>query len=91
MAAGAQAGEIGRVVAADASDEGAIVGVVGAGVMEAEGGADVAEVGLEVDEDGIIAGASWVDAALRDGKCVFVAAVEFDDAVAAHIGGNAIG
>lgn len=54
------------------------------GVVQADGGADVAEVAGEFEEGGLVAGAGWMEVAGGKGGFEFVAAAEFGDAVVAH-------
>ena len=61
-----------------------IIGPILIGVVQADGGADVAEVGGEFEEGGLVAGAGWVEVAGGKGGLKFVAAAELGDAVAAH-------
>lgn len=72
------------VVVLETCNQRLIIGPVLTDVVQADGGADVAEVGGEFEEGGLVAGAGWVEVAGGNGGFEFVAAAEFGDAVEAH-------
>ena len=71
------------VVALETGNQRLIIGPILTGVVHADGGADIAEVGGEFEEGVLVAGAGWVEVA-GEGGFEFVAAAEFGDAVVAH-------
>ena len=72
------------VVALETGNQRLIIGPILTGVVQADGGADIAEVGGEFEEGVLVAGAGWVEVAGGEGGFEFVAAAEFGDAVVAH-------